>query len=108
VVKKNVKTGEPLLDLVLQHIVNSQAMSLESWLDYLAGNTWIRLFGLQMPSMFGYVVEDLRRHLSERLIAKGVLEKSVPTQSSTKNITILESYSLKNLLLLSDSHKLSV
>lgn len=101
-VKQKLKTGEPLLDLVLQHIVNTQAMSLESWLDYLVGKFWY------YPSLLGYAVKDLRRHLTERLISKGMLERFIPPQFSVKNITILESYSLTNLLLLSDGHKLSV
>jgi len=68
VLVKNVSpTGDVLLDEALKHIKETEpAESLQSWIDYLSGETW-------NPLKLRYQLKNVRERLAKNLVEKGVL-----------------------------------
>ncbi|RWS29533.1 Golgi phosphoprotein 3 rotini-like protein [Leptotrombidium deliense] len=65
--KNGTATGDVLLDEALKHIKEtSPPETLQSWIDYLSGETW-------NPLKLRYQLKNVRERLAKNLVEKGVL-----------------------------------
>ncbi|XP_055952390.1 Golgi phosphoprotein 3 homolog sauron-like [Argiope bruennichi] len=66
-VKNDSPTGDVLLDEALKHIKETDPPeTLQSWIDYLSGETW-------NPLKLRYQLRNVRERLAKNLVEKGVL-----------------------------------
>ncbi|KFM78494.1 Golgi phosphoprotein 3, partial [Stegodyphus mimosarum] len=66
-VKNDAPTGDVLLDEALKHIKETDPPeTLQSWIDYLSGETW-------NPLKLRYQLRNVRERLAKNLVEKGVL-----------------------------------
>lgn len=66
-VKNSTPTGDVLLDEALKHIKETNPPeTLQSWVDYLSGETW-------NPLKLKYQLKNVRERLAKNLVEKGVL-----------------------------------
>lgn len=66
-VKNGQPTGDVLLDEALKHIKDTHPTeTLQSWVDYLSGETW-------NPLKLKYQLKNVRERLAKNLVEKGVL-----------------------------------
>lgn len=66
-VKNGQPTGDVLLDEALKHIKDTDPPeTLQSWVDYLSGETW-------NPLKLKYQLKNVRERLAKNLVEKGVL-----------------------------------
>jgi len=64
--KNDAPTGDVLLDEALKHIKETQpAESVQSWIEYLSGETW-------NPLKLKYQLRNVRERLAKNLVEKGV------------------------------------
>ena len=66
IVKNPNATGDVLLDEALKHIKDTQPETLQSWIDYLSGETW-------NPLRLKYQLKNVRERIAKNLVEKGVL-----------------------------------
>ncbi|KAH9413739.1 Golgi phosphoprotein 3 homolog sauron [Dermatophagoides pteronyssinus] len=67
IIKNSESTGDALLDEALKHIRETEIPeTLQSWIDYLSGETW-NLLKLR------YQLKNVRERLAKNLVEKGVL-----------------------------------
>ncbi|UYV71479.1 GOLPH3 [Cordylochernes scorpioides] len=67
ILKNKENTGDALLDEALKHIQNTEPPeTLQSWIDYLSGETW-------NPLKLTYQLRNVRERLAKNLVEKGVL-----------------------------------
>lgn len=67
VVRSDAPTGDVLLDEALRHIRDTRPPeTLQSWIDYLSGETW-------NPLKLRYQLRNVRERLAKNLVEKGVL-----------------------------------
>ncbi|RWS07319.1 Golgi phosphoprotein 3 rotini-like protein [Dinothrombium tinctorium] len=65
--KNGTPTGDVLLDEALKHIKETNPPeTLQSWIDYLSGETW-------NPLKLRYQLKNVRERLAKNLVEKGVL-----------------------------------
>ncbi|GIY36539.1 golgi phosphoprotein 3 homolog sauron [Caerostris darwini] len=66
-IKNDSPTGDVLLDEALKHIKETEPPEiLQSWIDYLSGETW-------NPLKLRYQLRNVRERLAKNLVEKGVL-----------------------------------
>ncbi|CAL1290990.1 unnamed protein product [Larinioides sclopetarius] len=66
-VKNDSPTGDVLLDEALKHVKETDPPeTLQSWIDYLSGETW-------NPLKLRYQLRNVRERLAKNLVEKGVL-----------------------------------
>ncbi|GFW82763.1 golgi phosphoprotein 3 homolog sauron [Trichonephila clavipes] len=66
-IKNDSPTGDVLLDEALKHIKETEPPeTLQSWIDYLSGETW-------NPLKLRYQLRNVRERLAKNLVEKGVL-----------------------------------
>ncbi|XP_035216478.1 Golgi phosphoprotein 3 homolog sauron-like [Stegodyphus dumicola] len=66
-IKNDAPTGDVLLDEALKHIKETDPPeTLQSWIDYLSGETW-------NPLKLRYQLRNVRERLAKNLVEKGVL-----------------------------------
>jgi Golgi phosphoprotein 3 len=66
-IKNATPTGDVLLDEALKHIKETDpSETLQSWVDYLSGETW-------NPLKLRYQLKNVRERLAKNLVEKGVL-----------------------------------
>ncbi|XP_042908110.1 Golgi phosphoprotein 3 homolog sauron [Parasteatoda tepidariorum] len=66
-VKNDSPTGDVLLDEALKHVKETEPPeTLQSWIDYLSGETW-------NPLKLRYQLRNVRERLAKNLVEKGVL-----------------------------------
>ncbi|KAF5294728.1 hypothetical protein FQA39_LY00212 [Lamprigera yunnana] len=67
VLKNDNPTGDVLLDEALKHLKETDpAETIQSWIDYLSGETW-------NPLKLRYQLKNVRERLAKNLVEKGVL-----------------------------------
>lgn len=65
--RSDVPTGDVLLDEALKHVKETNPPeTLQSWIDYLSGETW-------NPLKLRYQLRNVRERLAKNLVEKGVL-----------------------------------
>ena len=66
ILKSDTPTGDVLLDEALRHIKETEpAETVESWIEYLSGETW-------NPLKLRYQLRNVRERLAKSLVEKGV------------------------------------
>lgn len=66
-VRNDAPTGDVLLDEALKHVKETEPPeTLQSWIDYLSGETW-------NPLKLRYQLRNVRERLAKNLVEKGVL-----------------------------------
>jgi golgi phosphoprotein 3 len=66
ILKSDTPTGDVLLDEALKHIKETEpAETVESWIEYLSGETW-------NPLKLKYQLRNVRERLAKSLVEKGI------------------------------------